>query len=147
MKSLKKMAELADRFESKIIRTAIEMGEDPKSVTADAFFNPKGDKDESRFQASILSEGSNFLAALPPQVKKCSIGASVDVPGKTAGFLVSTQPPVPANTIAQIKEALNKDYTKFYGQAPAARVMARAGTGEIKPPTLRISHPEIIAIT
>lgn len=149
MKSLKKLAYIADKFEAKISRAQAITGEDPKAVTADAFFNPRGDKDESKFQAFILAQGSSFLSALPEQVKVCKIGASVDVPGKTAGFLVATEPPVPTKAII---DALNADYVKFYGQAPAPRILTKSKTvGDngkpLVPPTLKISHPEIIRVT
>ena len=151
MKSFKKLAYIADKFEAKIKRAQQLTGEDPKAVTADAFFNPKGNKDESEFQSAILTGGSAFMSALPEQVKKCSIGAAVDVPGKMADFLVKTVPPVSAQVITQLKDALTKDYTRFYGKAPSARVVEKSTTVvQGKPlvsPTLKISHPEIIVVT
>ena len=151
MRSLKKLADLADRFESKLklSRAQAQVGEDPKAVVADAFFGAATSavtrgKTEREFQAHILGEGSNFLAALPPTVKTCNIGASVDGPAKTASFLVTCSPPT--NT-ANILKALVADYTKFYGKDPNSQFAARLAAGDIKPPTVKASHPSIIQVT
>lgn len=151
MKSLKKLAYIADKFEAKISKGQKMLGEDPKAVTADAFFDPGyTGKGEGEFRKFILGEGSNFLKALPQQVKTCNIGAAVDVPGNSASFLVSTTPPVPTKTIV---DALNQDYIKYYGAAPAPRVMKKSVTKDPKSnkplvdPTLKISHPAIITVT
>lgn len=146
MKSLKKMAELADRFEMKLSRAKIT-GEDPKAVTADAFFDPPGGgRSEQDFQAAIVTAGSNFLAALPETVKKCSIGASVDAPAKSSRFLVACAPPVSQDILNKLIGALNADYAKLYGKAPIARLAEKIANGKVAP-DLKVSHPEILTVT
>lgn len=145
MRSLKKLADLADRFEVKLSLAQAQVAEDPKAVVADAFFgSPSSGKSEREFQAYILKEGSNFLAALPATVKVCNIGASVDGPGKKASFVVSCDP---ATNTAGILKALVADYTKFYGKEPNAQFAARLAAGDIRPPTVKASVPSIIQVT
>lgn len=152
MKSLKKMADLADRFELKIKYAQIS-GEDPKAVTTDAFFGPNA---EQAFQDWIMKSNSNFLQALPDGVN-CNIGASVNTSNKMADFLVALAPGkkgvvVPPTAAAAVKAALIKDFMGLHqGKDPAGWMAERLAKPPNDPLTLKpgivSSHPAIIKIT
>lgn len=134
------MADLADRFELKLSLAQQMSGEDPKSVTADAFFGPY---QEQEFQKSIMSEGSKFMAAWPPKAKACNIGAKVDSDTGVAEFLVSTTPPT---DVTALKAALVEDFKRKFGATPPERLAQRKAKGEVKP-GVKSSHPAIITIS
>lgn len=147
MRSLKKLADLADRFELKIKYAQSLGGEDPKSVTADAFFGPQG---EQTFQNWILRSGSKFLSVLPDGVK-CAIGAKVDTDKGVAAFLVTLNPPSP-KVLGAVTNALVEDYKGLHqGKDPVAWQAERLAKPPTDPLTLRrgivSSHPAIINVT
>jgi hypothetical protein len=147
MKSLNKMVELADRFEMKLSQAQAITGEDPKAVVADAFFDPTSSgKSERGFQAYILNPNSNFLKALSQDIKRCVIGAFIDARNKTAKFIVSTSPVATPTVLTNITNALNADYTKFYGKSPSERLLQKISAKAVKP-DLQVSAPEIIVVT
>jgi hypothetical protein len=150
MKSLQKMAELADRLEQKISRAQAGVGgaADTASAVVDAFFDaPGGGKSEKDFQAFIIKPDSKFTAALPESVKTCTIGATVDAKAKMGKFIVACSPDVPPAVKDKVALALNTDYVRFYGKTPSERISAKSAAGLIKPPDLQASNPSIITIT
>ncbi len=146
MKAIDKMIKLADLFEYKLSKAQAIIEENPKAVTSDAFFNPRGPKDEQEFQKFILDPGNNFLKALPETVKKCAIGASVNAKNKSAQFIVTCTPPASSAVTQALVNALVADYTKYYGKSPTERLTFRMIDGTVNP-GLETSAPEIITIT
>lgn len=150
MKSLIKMAELADRLEQKVSRAQQVGGEaDATVAVVDTFFDPtsSGGKSEKDFQQFILKPDSKFTATLPESVKTCTIGAMVNAKAKMGKFLVATSPDVPPAVKDKITLALNMDYVKFYGKTPSERIAAKAAAGLIRPADLQASNPNIITIS
>ena len=146
MKSVDKLVKIAEKFELKIKQAQIS-GEDPKSVTTDAFLGPRG---EDAFQTWILKPTSNFLQVLPDKVK-CNIGAKVDTSKGIAEFLVTLSPPNP-KAIEAVKAALVKDFAALHqGKDPVAWQAERLAKPSLDPLTLKpgivSSHPAIISIT
>lgn len=143
MKSIDNLLKLAARFERKLALAQSMGGEDPKAVVSDAFFGPN---QENNFLQTITTEGSNFLKALPESIKTVDIGARVSAKGKSAAFLVTTNPAAPPAIQAALVNALTADYTKKYGQSPQAQFAARLAAGTIKPADVELSHPSIIQV-
>jgi hypothetical protein len=155
MKSLKKMAELADRFEAKLRRKADvqEFGtsEDPKAPVIDAFFDKPNTIKQTgyeKFYNQIAQQDSNFMALVGKKnLSKVdvSIGASVNLPAGTADFVVSSTPPIPQ---AELKAALVADYKAAYGAEPSARIKAKKEDRQnpLRPPNLVASIPGIMTI-
>lgn len=130
MNSLKKMSELADRFERKM-SLAQTQTEDPKAVITDAFFgDPKSGKNNESFKQFLGTAESAFQQAIQNIKGSISIGASVDAPQKMANFLVAPSSP-------GLLAALQKDYIRFYGKAPQDMFRARLAEGSIRPPNFK----------
>jgi hypothetical protein len=144
MKSIDQIIKIAERFAIKLSLAQAIVGEDPKSVVADAFFGPN---EENIFQQFILNPNSHFSKILPESVKSVDIGATVDAKSKAANFLVSTNPTTPPQLRANLINALKEDYKAKYGQYPADRFAERLSQGQIKPPTVHETAVAIIHIT
>lgn len=148
MKSLKKMADLADRFEYKLTKFAVSTSEsDTKPAVMDAFFEPPrtmGENGSERFSQAIKQQDSSFMKALASFGDKkfhLSIGVTVNAPGGLADFIVRTTPPLPT---ASIKQALIADYARAYGKDPSARLKDKLSKNQVNPPTLQASVPDVI---
>jgi hypothetical protein len=144
MKSLKKMADLADRFEFKLSRAQKVTDEIPtqesnqRPVIMDAFFgDAKAGGGEQVFLKQINLPTSNFNTAAGNVQGKISINVQVDAPSKRANFIVKVDPPVKADVLAQITAALVRDYgAAFRGKTPAGQLAERLAKNEVKPPTV-----------
>lgn len=148
MNSLKKISDLAARFEKKLLKVAQQTEETNLApAVVDAFFDPN---DESNFSQFISQSGSKFSKALldawqSVQTKiDATVGATVNAPAGTADFLLSTSPALPAAQMAALKAALNQDYVSFYKNSPSNRIKTKLSQKKLTPPTLNASNPSII---
>ena len=152
MKSLKKIADLADIFEFKLKYAQVPIsGEDPKSVTADAFFGPYREQEFSKW---ILKPSSAFLSSIPENVG-AQIGAKVDTNSGVAEFLVKLVPgkgaKIAPGATEAVKAALIKDFTTVFGKDPVSYQKERLSKPPNDPNALKrgivSSFPVIIDIT
>src|SRR5574338_831573 len=111
MKSLKKLAYIADKFEAKLTKRAqqavsgpVNVESDQRPVIMDAFFGPQG---EQRFMQQINSPGSAFQQAAGDVQGKISIDVNVDSASKAARFVTSPNLP-------KLQMALSKDFATVF---------------------------------
>lgn len=141
MNSLKKMAEVASRFERKLAEAPKVQESDLTAALVDAIFDPKFAERDQGFMNAIMRPDSNFQAAAGNVSGKITIGITVDAPAKTADFTVSV-PGARPEQIAAIKDALKKDYSILFNKADVLKQFQdRLAKGMINPPNLKGAIP------
>lgn len=143
MNSLKKMTELADRFESKLSQAQAKVAPPMKrdeggnpQVIRDAFFAAQNSsvtkgRDQTGFVDFVNQQGSNFQNSIAGVSGPISIGVKVNAPGKAADFIVRSP-----NKAEQIRAALTSDFQRYYGKSPVELLAARIGAGEVDASTV-----------
>lgn len=127
MKSLKKLASIADKFERKLSRgqqngpSVVES--DQRPVIMDAFFGPKG---EELFIKQINKPNSAFNQAASDVPGKININIKVDSRSKTATFEISPNLP-------KLQSALVKDFVSVFKTDPTSMFKQRLS---IRPSTV-----------
>jgi hypothetical protein len=127
MKSLKKLASIADKFERKIAQQVSAppptVESDQRPVIMDAFFGPMGEK---RFMDQINSSGSAFQQAAGDVEGKISINVKVDAGSKAAQFV--TTPNLP-----KLQQALTRDFAAVFKTDPKSLFQQRLSKNEVRP--------------
>lgn len=140
MKSVKKLADLADIFESRIRKFAQDnskpqVGESNKvPAVQDAFFGTQAEgKGQEEFLKVINRPSSNFQKSIVNAQGAIGVQVQVNAPSGKADFIVSVNPP---SLNKSVVDALKADYLSFYKETPEQQLQRRLSIGEIKPPTI-----------
>lgn len=150
MKSLRKMSELANRFEYKLSKYAQEAPQVSQSGTTELFFGSEAN--QRTFATAMQDPGGLVYKALEAVWKKINGKMDVSVnlkinsePQKGASWIIAIQP---GAATASVTAALDKTFQNIVGESMSARkksadAKAKAGAGDGK--TLDVGSLELPA--